>query len=110
MIEGNTNIKFTNDRFVGGTEWGPARIRHHSHHFATASRHSVGRAVWQAKMAFIEVWIPCRNAHDSIPTVKSTWQVLAHLTKPVLVVKTLMFFFVRHQMPKCKMTAFFFHK
>ena len=30
---------------------------------ATQSSHSVDRAGWQAKMASIEVWIPCCNAH-----------------------------------------------
>ena len=31
--------------------------------FATQSSHSLDRAVWQAKMASIEVWIPWCNAH-----------------------------------------------
>ena len=48
------------------TKWpmGPVRIHHRSHHFATQSSHAVYRAGWQAKMAFIELWIPWRNAHN----------------------------------------------
>ena len=39
------------------------RIRHSSHEIATQSSHSVDRAVWQAKMASSEFWIPWGNAH-----------------------------------------------
>ena len=42
---------------------GLVRIRHSSHDFGWQSSHSVDHAGWQAKMAFIEIWIPWRNAH-----------------------------------------------
>ena len=36
---------------------------HSSHDFGWQSSHSVDLAGWQTKMAFIEIWIPWRNAH-----------------------------------------------
>ena len=41
---------------------GPVRKRHYSHLFATQSSHFVDRAGWQAKMASIGFWTPCRDA------------------------------------------------
>ena len=47
----------------------PVRKRHtsSSHHFATQSSHFVDHAGWQAKMAYIEVCIPWRNASKWLP-------------------------------------------
>ena len=42
---------------------GSAQIRHSLHEIVTQPSHSVDRAGWQAKMASIEFWIPCRIAH-----------------------------------------------
>ena len=46
---------------------GPGQIRHSSHEFATQSSHSVDLAGRQAKIASIEIWIPCHNVHKPHP-------------------------------------------
>ena len=56
----------------------PVRIRHSSHDFGWQSSHFLDLAGWQAKMAFIKIWIPCTRARVCVcrvrvPKLKQHW-------------------------------------